>query len=217
MDDGYYQTQNTMQQRSPVMYHEQIDQMIITPESNTTQIVKKIPRIVRKPVFSLDDLGQKIPVLDQNGYEVFDEKGQKVYKIERFEDVQEGFMAKAEYIPATELLYVDYATSNLSYDACSQLTRNGLQYNRILYKQAKTNQDYSNYLHKIRNDNLVILNSWKSYNGGTIQAIKTFINKTDEKQWIRPLDENTQKKGLFGMFGGKQKEEPEKKYTGFQQ
>ena len=105
--------------------------------------------------------------------------------------------------------FVDYGTSNLSYDACLQLARTGFLYNRFLFKQNKTSTDYSNYLHKLRNDNLIILNSFKSYNGGTIQAIKTFINKTDEKTMDKTTGRWAKKANPFGFFGGK-KEEPEK-------
>lgn len=216
MVDQYFQqgTINAGQQRNPIMYHEQIDQMILTPEAQTTIITKKVPRMLKRPVYELDEKGNPIPILDLEGKIVFDENGKQLFKILKYEIYQDGYTYRVEQIPSSELLFVDYSTSNLSFDACIQLTRTGMQYNRILYKQNKTSQDYSNYLHKLRNDNLVILNAFKSYNGGTIQAIKTFINKTDEKQWIRPLDEK--KPNPFGFFGGKPKEEPEKKYTGFQ-
>lgn len=200
------------QQRNPIMYHEQIDQMVLTPEAQTTNIIKKIPRMVKKPIYELDSQGLPIPILVDNK-PVFDERGQQVFKILKYELVQEGYTAKSDFVPASELLYVDYSTSNLSYEACSQLARTGFLYSRFLYKQNKTSQDYSNYLHKLRNDNLIILNSFKSLNGGTLQAVKTFINKTFDKQWIKPLEE---KKPAMGFFGGKPKEEPEKNYTGFQ-
>lgn len=217
MDGQYYQQETTSmgQQRNPIMYHEQIDQMVLSPEAQTTVITKKIPKMIKKPIYETDEKGNPVPVVDVDGKLVFDERGNQVFKIKKYEIYQDGYISKVEQIPASELLYVDYSTSNLSFDACIQLTRSGMQYNRMLYKQNKTSQDYSNYLHKLRNDNLVILNSFKSYNGGTIQAIKTFINKTDEKQWIRPLEDKN-KTNPFGFFGGKPKEEPEKKYTGFQ-
>lgn len=218
MVDQYFQQETTnsgFQQRNPIMYHEQIDQMILTPEAQTTSMVKKVPKMIKKPVYKLDEKGNQIPILDEEGNQIHDERGIPLYKIERYEIIQDGYTAKAELIPSSEILFVDYGTSNLSYDACSQLARTGFLYNRFLFKQNKTSTDYSNYLHKLRNDNLIILNSFKSYNGGTIQAIKTFINKTDEKQWIRPLEDGQKKASPFGFFGGK-KEEPEKKYTGFQ-
>lgn len=216
-EQGINQNQNLQQQgiqRNPIMYHEQIDQLIVTPEGQTSFFVKKVPRMIKKPVYELDENSKPKIVLDENGEKVLDENGQISLKIKTFEIMQEGWTAKAEYVPVTELLTVDYSTSNCSYDACSQLARTGFMYNRFLTKQIKTNQDYSTYLHKLRNDNLVILSAFKSYNGGTIQAIKTFINKMDEKQWIRPLQEK-EKVNPFGLFGGKPKE-PEPKYTGFQ-
>lgn len=216
MEGQYYQqeTVNMGQQRNPIMYHEQIDQMVLTPEAQTNVITRKVPRMLRKPVYELDDKQNPIPIVDVEGKPIFDETGKQLFKIQRYETYQDGYTSKVEQIPSSELLFVDYSTSNLSFEACIQLTRCGMQYNRMLYKQSKTSQDYSNYLHKLRNDNLVILNSFKSFNGGTIQAIKTFINKMDEKQWIRPLEDK--KPNPFGFFGGKPKEEPEKKYTGFQ-
>jgi hypothetical protein len=82
-----------------------------------------------------------------------------------------------------------------------------------------TDTDYSVTLHRIRNDIASIVNSAKSYKGGTVQRIKTFRTISDSNQFIRDNQEQQKKKGLKEMiFGGvsKKAEAPNRnEYTAF--
>lgn len=180
---------------------EQIDQMILTPEARATVITKKAPNMIRIPIFSLDENGEKIPALDEKGNVKTNDLGEIIYVIKDYEEVQDGWIPIQEIVPASEIFNIDNGTGNISHDAVLFLTTTIWRYNTFCVYQQTTNNDYSIYLHKLRNDALGILNASKSFNGGTIQAIKTFINKTDSKQWLTQGDEEKKGGGIFGMFG----------------
>lgn len=209
-------------QRNPVYYNEQIDQLILTPDVKSNVIIRKKPRFVKIPVYLLDKNGEKIPIKDSEGNYEINEKGEVKYMIKEYKKIQDGWLSVSEVVPASDLFSIDTATSNISQEAVMLLLRTMWWHNRLSTYQTSTNNDYSLYLHNVRNDGVAILLSAKSYRGGTVQAIKTFINKTDSKQWQPELPEE-KKQGLFAplsaMLGGKSKKAPEddtRKYTAFQ-
>lgn len=180
----------------------QIDQMILTPEARATIITKKVPRIVKEPIYLLDENGEKIPVKDDTGEIRYNENGEVMYVIKEYKEHRMGWMPVQEIVPASEMFNVDNGTGNISHEAVIFLTKTMWRYNIFCVYQQTTDNDYSIYLHKLRNDALAILNSSKSFNGGTLQAIKTFINKTDSKQWLNPQEEEKKPGVLGGLFGG---------------
>jgi hypothetical protein len=205
---------------SPLYSSEQVDQLILQGEAKATLMVKKKPRIVRKPIFALDKDGDKIPVLNSDGSVKLTENGEWMFQIKEYEEFQDGWESELEQSPASEIFNVDGATSNISMEAVKVLTLISWHYNNVLVHQQITKKDYSAYLHKLRNDYLSVLKSAQSFNGGTIQAIKTFITKTDSKQWLQSLEEE-QKKSLnpFAfLFGGNKKKQPsQQSNTAYQQ
>lgn len=191
--------------RPQVYSQEAIDQMVLTPEGKATLMTKKVPNMVREPVYLLDEKGQKIPFLNAEGQQVLNEKGEMQYIIKDYVEVQHGWRGEEEILPATEPLTIDLSTSNLSAKAVNFVTTTLWRYNYFLTLQRETNEDYSVYLHKLRNDVLSVLNASKSYNSSTIQAIKTFINKVDSREFIDAPQE--QKQGIWDkLLGGKPKE-----------
>lgn len=199
--DEYMRKEDLLKNPNPVYVQEQIDQMILTPEARATVIVKKKPNMVKKPIYLLDDDGEKVPITDEKGNIKINDLGEMEYVIKDFELVQDGWIAVQEIVPASEIFNIDNSTANLSMDAVRLQTRGFWFYNFISIYQQATDNDYSLYLHKLRNDSLSLGNASKSYNGGTVQAIKTFINKTDSKQWLNQQEEE-KKKGFnpLGMF-----------------
>ena len=198
---------------NPVYSNEQIDQLILTPEARATVITRKVPKMVKFPIFLLDEQGNKVPLLDDEGKARTDNEGIMQYVIKDFEIKQVGWESQVDYVPATEIFNIDDATSNISHEAVKLSTRMAWFYNYLSVKQMHTNKDYSYYLHKIRNNRMAIVASAKSYNGGTIQAIKTFINKMDSKQWTNQINPEEEKKGfnpLAMIFGGNKKKEAPK-------
>lgn len=210
--------QDLLQKPTPVYYSEQIDQLILTPEGRATSIIRKKPKIIQIPVYLLDSKGQKIPLKDEEGNILLNEKDEIRYIIKEYIDKQDGWESELDIIPASEIFNIDNATSNISHDAVRVLLRLYWFYNYLVIQHMSTQNDYSLYLHKIRNDALSILQSSKSYNGGTVQAIKTFINKTDTRQWVSNQDEPKKPNPLSFLFGGNKKpESKEKSYTAYQQ
>lgn len=197
------------QRPSPIYYHEQIDQLILTPESRANVITRKRPRMIRKPIYDLDTLGDKIPIVDEKGNTLLNNRGELQYVIKDYKEEQDGFEAVLEVVPASEIFSVDNATSNISQEAVKLLTRTYWFYNHLSVYQTMTKLDYSVYLHKLRNDATTVLQASKSYNGGIIQMIKTFINKTDSKQWLQ-TNEQEKKSDLFSsILGGNKKKKPD--------
>jgi len=209
--------------RDPVYSIEQVDQLILTPEARSTVIIKKNPKYEKVPIYMLDDKGQKIPILDENNKNIVDSDGAIRYLIKDYDYVQRGWMSSMEVVPASELFTIDLATSNISGDAVRLLTLLMWNYNHILTLHEATDDDYSVLLHKIRNDVIAIVSAAKSYNGGTVAAVKTYRTISDSKQW-QVLDDGQQGQkanplsSLFGGFGKpkEQHKEPENKYTAFQ-
>ncbi len=207
------------QAAGPVYYDQQIDQMILTPEARSNLLSKKIPRIIKKPIYALDDYGNKIPVQQEDGSDRINDKGEIMYVIKDYEEIQSGWQTELDIIPSPELFTIDNATSNISQAAVTFLTRTYWFSNYLSVYQYRTNLDYSIYLHKLRNDAHTVLAASKSYNGGTVQAIKTFINKTDAKQWLQKEDEPKKANPLNWLLGGQKKKKPEptntQQFTGF--
>lgn len=208
--------------RDPVYSIEQVDQLILTPEARSTVIIKKKPRYEKIPIYTLDDKKQKIPILDENGHPIVDSDGKQRYLIKDYDYVQRGWVPAMEVVPASELFTIDLATSNISKEAVTLITLLMWNYNHMMALHEATDDDYSVALHKIRNDIVSIVSAAKSYNGGTVSAVKTYRQITDSKQWQYMTGEENQKPNplasLFGGFDGKKKDpaNQENKYTAFQ-
>ena len=211
-NDNRLTKEDILKQGYSIYGQAQIDQMILTPEARATIITKKVPRIIREPIYLLDEKKEKIPVKDSNGEIRYNELGEVMYVIKDYKETQVGWMPIQEIVPASEMFNVDNGTGNISHEAVIFLTKTIWRYNIFSVYQQTTDNDYSIYLHKLRNDALAILNASKSFNGGTLQAIKTFINKTDSKQWLNPVEEKKKPGILGGIFGGgkpKPKQQPD--------
>jgi len=212
--------------RDPIYSVEQVDQLILTPEARSTVIIKKKPRYEKVPIYSLDDKGEKIPILDDAGTNIVDSDGAMRYLIKDYEYVQRGWVPSMEYVPASELFTIDLATSNISADAVRLITLLMWNYDHTLSLHEATDDDYSVLLHKIRNDIVSIVSAAKSYNGGTISAVKTYRTINDNKQWQYIAEDGQGQKpnpltGLLGSFGQKkpaqgQQQTEQNKYTAFQ-
>jgi hypothetical protein len=208
--------------RDPVYSIEQVDQLILTPEARSTVIIKKKPRYEKIPIYALDPKKQKIPILDENGHVIVYSDGKQRYLIKDYDYVQRGWVPSMEVVPASELFTIDLATSNISKEAVTLITLLMWNYNHMMALHEATDDDYSVALHKIRNDIVSVVSAAKSYNGGTVSAVKTYRQITDSKQWQYMTGEEQPKANplaaLLGGFGGKKKEPAtqENKYTAFQ-
>jgi hypothetical protein len=116
--------EDVLKQGYSIYGQHQIDQMILTPEARATIITKKAPRIIRKPIFLLDDQGEKIPVKDEAGNIKYNEEGEVMYVIKDYEETQVGWMPVQEIVPASEMFNVDNGTGNISHEAVIFLTKN---------------------------------------------------------------------------------------------
>jgi len=203
------QVSNVNQKPSPIYYSEQVDQLIVTPDTRSNLISRKIPRIIRTPIFALDKNGKKIPFTNEEGTQIINEKGEMQYIIKDYQETQRGWMSELDVTPAPEIFSIDNATSNISGEAVNFLTRTYWFFDFLSVYQDMTQHDYSVYLHKLRNDATTVLQASKSYNGGILQILKTFINKTDSRQWLQKEDEE-KKKGnpLAFLTGGFKKKKP---------
>lgn len=208
--------------RDPVYSIEQVDQLILTPEARSTVIIKKKPKYEKIPIYALDGRKEKIPILDETGHIIVDSDGKQRYLIKDYDYVQRGWIPSMEVVPASELFTIDLATSNISKEAVNLITLLMWNYNHMMSLHEATDDDYSVALHKIRNDIVSVVSAAKSYNGGTVSAVKTYRQITDSKQWQYMSDGEAQKPSPFaailGGFGGKPKEKAtqENKYTAFQ-
>lgn len=209
--------------RDPVYSIEQVDQLILTPEARSTVIIKKKPKYEKIPIYALDDKKEKVALLDENNKPIVDSDGAQRYLIKDYDYVQRGWLSTMEVVPASELFTIDLATSNISGDAVRLITLLMWNYSHMLTLHEATDDDYSILLHKIRNDIISVVSAAKSYNGGTVAAVKTYRTISDSKQWQMLEDGQQGQKAnplsaLFGGFG-KPKEQPkevENKYTAFQ-
>lgn len=200
---------------NPVYSSEGIDQLILTPDGKATTAIMKRPKIIRKPIFLLDEAGEKVPLLDEKGNQLINEFGELMYVVKDYLEEQDGWEPVQENMSTSELFTIDGSTSNISHEAVQVVLASYWFHNRLAMRNANTNKNFSGYLHKLRNDTLAIFHASKSLNGGTVQSIKTFINKTDARQWTNEMEEK--KPGILGnLFGGnKQKKPEEKEYTAY--
>lgn len=190
---------------TPVYSSEQVDQLILTPEGKATVLIRKKPNWVKQPIYLLNEDGEKIPVR-KDGEVVLNENNEIQYIIKDYEYVQDGWIAVEEILPASEPFTIDNSTGNLSQEAVNFSIRTMWFYNYLMPFQTETNEDYSLYLHKLRNDFLAVTNTSKSFRQGTIQSIKTFRNIVDTKEWSNREDEEQKNAGLFGwLLGGNKK------------
>ena len=206
--------------RDPVYTVEQVDQMILTPEARSTLIIKKKPKYEKVPIFAKDVHGEKVPLMDENSNYIVDQNGAQRYLIKDYEYVQRGWQPSMEVVPASELFTIDLSTSNISGDAVRLVTVLMWNYNHILALHDTTDDDYSSLLHKIRNDIVSIVQSAKSYNGGTVSSVKTYRTISDNKQWQRFDDGENKKQGgnpLAAMLGGLGRPSPKKESNAPQQ
>jgi hypothetical protein len=218
MSMGRVRTDN----RDPVYSIEQVDQLILTPEARSTVIVKKKPKYEKIPIYVKDKEGEKIPLLDEAGKIIVDADGKQKYLIKDYDYVQRGWVPSMEVVPASELFTIDLATSNISLEAVKLITLLMWNYNHMMALHEVTDDDYSVALHKMRNDVISIVSAAKSYNGGTVSAVKTYRQITDSKQW-QYLGEDGKPKpnplgAIFGGFGKPKEKNPnqDNKYTAFQ-
>jgi hypothetical protein len=209
--------------RDPVYSIEQVDQMILTPEARSTVIIKKKPKYEKIPIYAMDEKKEKVPLLDENNKPIVDADGAQRYLIKDYEYVQRGWLSAMEVVPASELFTIDLATSNISGDAVRLITFLMWNYNHTLSLHEATDDDYSVLLHKIRNDIVSVVSAAKSYNGGTVAAVKTYRTISDSKQWQYMDGDQQQQKAnplsaIFGGFGKPKDKPPEEqqKYTAFQ-
>lgn len=197
------------QKPSPIYYSEQVDQLIVTPDTRSNIISRKIPRIVKIPIYALDENNEKIPLKNSDGEITINKDGEIQYIIKDYAEVQKGWMSELDVTPTPEIFSIDNATSNISGKAVSFVTRTLWFFNFLSVYQDMTKHDYSVYLHKLRNDSTTVLQASKSYNGGILQILKTFINKTDSKQWLQKDDEEQKKNNpLAFLTGGSKKKKP---------
>lgn len=219
MSDANERAIQNVENRIPVYTQEQVDQLILTPEARATVIIRKRPLMVKIPVYKKDLEGNKIQIVDKANKPIVDKEGNPKFVVEKYRVEQRGEQAVAEQLPASEVFTIDNSTSNIG-DAASRLELLLMfNYNKLLFKQSRTKKDYSDIIHKQRNDIIAILASGKSYNGGTIQSIKTFRTISDNKQFTNDSGEQKQMfNPISAIFGGNKKKnapEKEKDYTAF--
>jgi len=197
------------QKPSPIYYSEQVDQLIVTPDTRSNLISRKIPRIVKVPIYALDEKGEKVPLTDEKDNIIINAEGEVQYIIKDYKEVQKGWRAELDVTPTPEIFSIDNATSNISGKAVAFVTRTLWFFNFLSVYQDMTKHDYSVYLHKLRNDGTTVLQASKSYNGGILQILKTFINKTDSRQWLQKEEEEQKKTNpLAFLTGGSKKKKP---------
>lgn len=199
-------------QSFPVYNMEQIDQMILEQDSRSTDLIKKVPNMVKKPIYLLNEKGEKVPLIDEDENIILNEEGAMQYVIKDYVEEQQGWIPVKDVVPASEIFTRDNSTSNLSLEAIKVLLFGFWLHDHYSTKQMLSSKDYSYRLHKIRNDGLAILNSAKSYNNCSVQAVKTFRNVTDTKQWLKQEGDQDKPKtnpfaAMFGGIGKKTKEQ----------
>jgi hypothetical protein len=179
---------------------EQIDATILSPEAKATIITRKVPRMVRTPIYLLDTEGNKVPAQDEKNRNILNDKGEMQYIIKDYETHQDGWKAKQELLPASEPFSTDDATSHTTQEQADYVLRTFFFYNFLAVQHDKTASDYSGYLHKLRNDAKAILHSRKSIGGETVKAVKTFYTKSEGTNILRNEELEPKKKGLFAKL-----------------
>jgi hypothetical protein len=191
-------TIDQLMSQNPVHNGDQINQMILEPVGRATVITRKKKNMIKLPVYLTDDKGEKIPIYNSDGQLKTNEEGDIQYVIKEYEEIQDKnqpFITIEEVLPASEIFTSDLTTCNLSPRALNFVTKAIWRYNRIALYQQSTSTDYSYILHKLRNDIFGVVNASKGYMGGSVQAVKTFINRSDQNQYIQEMMNEPKKKG----------------------
>lgn len=173
------QLQDYLQAYKPVPYSDAaIDKIIITASVSANTIIRKVPYFEDEIVFLLDEKGEKIPIKDEQGNFKVNENGIMQYVIKEVKKKQVGFTFKIDYCPSSEPFSPDMTSTYLTErqrDYVMQMVWLFAYYQRL---QMNSKRDYSFRLHKIVNDINALIVPQKSFNAGSVSAVKTFRSLT---------------------------------------
>lgn len=182
---------------NPQIYNQEgIDKVIITNASSANHIIRKVPNYIQEPVYYLEN-GKKVPLRDEEGNIITDENGVVKFAIEGYKTVQDGWIAEAQFCPASEPFSSDMTSSNFTEEETKTITELGWYYDYYQRLQMITGRDYSFELHQLVNDINFIVLPKKSFMGGSVAAVKTFRNIGEDTTRSFVVDEAGKKRGLF--------------------
>lgn len=187
-----------------------LDQSIIKPDVKTNIIYKKAPKYKEKIEYAKDEDGNLMPVYDEGGNIIRDTQGNIEYKIKGVKRVKDGTTIKKKVVSAPNFATINRTTSNLNEMDIPFLEQLDLQDSYLLVLQEmieKYNHTLANTLfrHNVLRTSIETLK--KGYRQVTVQAIKTFITKTEGKKVNENIDASFQpgnEKQNKNLFGGLQ-------------
>jgi hypothetical protein len=185
----------------------QIDQLILSPSFMHTQCFDKVPNIIKKQIFALDERGNKIPVYDETGRAKLNEAGEIIHVIKETKEETDGYTFKEKPIPAVEPVSIDLTSTALSYEDRDMICETTWIWSCIAMFQNRTRQNYSEILRHISSGNAVLEQANKSLFGNSLATVKTFITKSEGVMKNLDMIQEQKKVGfmdkLMEMFGGK--------------
>lgn len=182
---------------------EGIDRIIISNSVDANTILRKVPRLIKEPVFFLNPNGEKVALKSDDGKIIVNQIGEIQYLVAGYATRQDGWEAKLETCPASEVYSPDMTSTNLNDEQYKVIMDLLWEYNYLQQLQMITNRDFSFELHQLRNDINAIIVPAKSLYAGSVQAVKTFRTVSEGKQeTIAPQNKQNALDAFIGKIKG---------------
>jgi hypothetical protein len=180
---------------NPIYTAQGIDLAILKPDIKVNQMYKKVPNFIDEIIYETDEKGNLLPEKDGYGAIQKDSKGNIIYKTKGVQKVQDGYVVVVKPIPAPNFANINRNTSNLTGDDVAFQELLDEQDSRLMLVQELIDE-YGRDLSKTLFRHNVVRTSIETLSKGknqvTVQAIKTFITKSDSKKSVENWDVQAQ-------------------------
>lgn len=179
-------------QYEPIYNAQGIDIKIIKPDYTSNFIMLEIPNLVEEIAYETDEHGNYVAEKDEYGKIVKNNRGEIIYKVKGMQVVQRGTKIIKKEIPVPNIATINRNTSNLAwYDiAFSELNDMHDALLGTIQERFKGDIDMSRVLYRHHTYRISVETLAKAKNQTTVQAIKTFITKSEGKKTIETLEQS---------------------------
>lgn len=169
----------------------QVDAAIIRSDVKSNVSNKIVPNVIEEIVYEKDKEGNLIPLIDDYGKIQKDSQGNLIYKTKGIHLVQDGYKVIQLNLPLPNIASTNRNTSNLRDADPSYLELHDEQDSRLFMLQQlllEDGLDLSETIHRHQIVRLSIESISKGKEQATIQAVKTFITKSEGRKYVENVD-----------------------------